>query len=61
MFLQLASSIAVRSGEENDANELRHFFPHFLWLLRDVHLTPVNDRGENLCNRVSSYKGACSW
>ena len=48
MFLQLASSIAVRSGEENDANELRRFFPEFLWLLRDVHLNPVNEKGEKI-------------
>ena len=48
MFLQLASSIAVRSGEENDVNELRRFFPEFLWLLRDVHLLPADDKGEEI-------------
>ena len=48
MFLQLASSIVVRSGEENDANELRRFFPEFLWLLRDVHLLPADEKGEEI-------------
>ena len=48
-FLGLSSSIAVRSRtqeeEEDDVVELRNHFPNFLWLLRDVHLLPVDDSG----------------
>ena len=46
MFLQLASSIAITDKRDNDVNELRNYFPDFLWLLRDVHLLPANEQGE---------------
>lgn len=45
MFLQLASDIAVKDDSENDVNDLRQYFPDFLWLLRDVHLLPTDEQG----------------
>lgn len=48
MFLQLASNISLRSDKENDLNELRCYFPDFLWLLRDVHLLPTDERGTQI-------------
>ena len=48
MFLQLASRIAITDRGDNDVNELRNYFPNFLWLLRDVHLLPANEQGESI-------------
>ena len=50
-FAQLATSIAVKdvtgkSSEEDDAFELRNYFPDFLWLLRDVTLLPTDKSGK---------------
>ena len=53
-FAKLATSIAVRSGASNDEEDdddsfdLKDHFPDFLWLLRDVILTPTDKDGKEI-------------
>ena len=42
-FTQLSTSLLMQKGESIDAGTRKKFFPHFLWLLRDVTLT-MTDR-----------------
>ena len=46
-FANLASSIVVKATSQEDENafDLKQYFPDFLWLLRDVHLLPMGDNG----------------
>lgn len=46
MFITLANHIVVKQGQSPSVSEFREHFPDFLWLLRDVILTPTNEKGE---------------
>lgn len=45
-FVNLARSIVINEGQQPSVGDFRTFFPDFLWLLRDVHLTPTNSDGK---------------
>ena len=45
-FTQLSTSILTQRGDSMSADSVKKFFPHFLWLLRDVALDVTNKRGE---------------
>lgn len=49
-FASLANTIAVKSasGEDMNAFDFKKYFPTFLWLLRDVHLLPTGDHGQEI-------------
>ena len=38
----------MREGQRNTTSSLRPHFPNFLWLLRDVHLQPVDHEGKEV-------------
>ena len=38
----------MKNRKENKASELRHYFPDFLWLLRDVHLLLTDENGKEI-------------
>ena len=46
VFTTLARTVVVRKGKKGNQHELREVFPHFLWLVRDVILDPVNKAGK---------------
>jgi len=46
VFTTLARTVVVRKGKKGNQHELREVFPHFLWLLRDVIVDPVNKAGK---------------
>ena len=45
-FTQLSTSILAQRGDSLSTGTMNKFFPHFLWLLRDVALDVTNKRGE---------------
>ena len=45
---QLSKSIQVKSGEKQQYKHFSNHFPDFLWLLRDVILTPTNGEGKEI-------------
>ena len=45
-FTQLSTSILAQRGDSMSTDAMKKFFPHFLWLLRDVALDVTNKRGE---------------
>jgi len=48
-FAHLSSSIAIHKDAKKDgAEEFQKYFPHFLWLLRDVLNLPDNEEGEDM-------------
>ena len=48
-FAHLSSSIAIHKElKENKAEEFQKYFPHFLWLLRDVINLPYDEEGEEI-------------
>lgn len=47
-FVKLASSVAVSKGSKTNPNDLRKYFPDFMWLLRDVTLLPVDEDGKEI-------------
>ena len=47
-FTHLSKSLLVQKGESMRAEVMRKFFPHFLWLLRDVTLTVTNRAGQTI-------------
>ena len=38
----------MRKGQKTTVNSFRPHFPNFLWLLRDVHLIPVDEHGKEI-------------
>ena len=44
-FTQLSTSFLARGGEAMTNEVMKKFFPHFLWLLRDVTLKVTNREG----------------
>ena len=47
-FSQLSTSLLAQRGDSMTADAMKKFFPHFLWLLRDVSLTITNKEGEKI-------------
>ena len=47
-FTKLSNGIVVREGQKNTTSSFPPHFPNFLWLLRDVHLLPVDDHGKEI-------------
>ena len=47
-FAQLSTSLLAQRGDSMTADAMKKFFPHFLWLLRDVSLTITNKEGEKI-------------
>ncbi len=47
-FTQLSRSLLVQKGESMRAEVVREFFPHFLWLLRDVTLKVTDRAGQTI-------------
>ena len=47
-FSQLATSLLAQCGESMPDEAKREFFPHFLWLLRDVSLKMTDREGKEL-------------
>ena len=50
-FVKLAKSVAIKKGSEDkdfNPNELRKYFPDFLWLLRDVTLQSTDENGREI-------------
>ena len=47
-FTKLSKGIVVRKGQKTTVNSFRPHFPNFLWLLRDVHLVPVDEQGREI-------------
>ena len=48
-FVKLAKSVAIKKGSKGfNPNELRKYFPDFLWLLRDVTLLPTDENGKEI-------------
>ncbi len=47
-FTRLSRSLLVQKGESMRAEVMREFFPHFLWLLRDVTLTVTDRAGQTI-------------
>ncbi len=47
-FTQLSRSLLVQKGESMRAEVMRKFFPHFLWLLRDVTLKVTDRAGQTI-------------
>ncbi len=47
-FTQLSRSLLVQKGESMRAEIMRKFFPHFLWLLRDVTLKVTDRVGQTI-------------
>ena len=45
-FTQLSTSLLAQRGDSMSTDGMKKFFPHFLWLLRDVALDVTNKRGE---------------
>ena len=45
-FTQLSTSLLARGGKALTSEVMKQFFPHFLWLLRDVTLNVTNREGE---------------
>ena len=51
-FVKLASSVTIKKGSSKSSiNELRKYFPDFLWLLRDVTLQPTDENGSRISPR----------
>ena len=46
-FSQLSTSLLAQRGDSMTADAMKKFFPHFLWLLRDVSLI-TNKEGERI-------------
>ena len=47
-FSQLSTSLLAQRGDSMTADAMKKFFPHFLWLLRDVSLAITNKEGEKI-------------
>ena len=47
-FTQLSTSILAQRGDSMSTDAMKKFFPHFLWLLRDVTLAMTNRQGEKI-------------
>ncbi len=47
-FTQLSRSLLVQKGKSMRAEVMRKFFPHFLWLLRDVTLKVTDRAGQTI-------------
>ena len=47
-FTQLSTSILAQRGDSMSTDAMKKFFPHFLWLLRDVTLAITNKQGEKI-------------
>ena len=47
-FSQLSASLLAQCGESMSMDARKAFFPHFLWLLRDVHLKMTDREGKEL-------------
>ena len=47
-FSQLSTSLLAQRGDSMTADAMKKFFPHFLWLLRDVRLNVTNKEGETI-------------
>ena len=47
-FTQLSTSILAQRGDSMSTDAMKKFFPHFLWLLRDVTLAMNNKQGEKI-------------
>ena len=47
-FTQLSRSLLMQKGESMKADVMRKFFPHFLWLLRDVTLAMTDKVGQTI-------------
>ncbi len=47
-FTQLSRSLLMQKGESMRAEVMRKFFPHFLWLLRDVTLKVTDRVGQTI-------------
>ena len=45
-FTQLSSSLLLQDGQSMKAERMKMFFPHFLWLLRDVTLRITDKAGK---------------
>ena len=45
-FTQLSTSLLAQRGQSMSTDTMKKFFPHFLWLLRDVALDVTNKQGE---------------
>ena len=45
-FTQLSSSLLLQDGQSMKAERMKMFFPHFLWLLRDVTLQITDRAGQ---------------
>ena len=68
-FTRLAKAFKVKRNHETEVGEFSQYFPHFIWLLRDVSLITSDDgQGgemdptEYIKTKVSSFYGiyACS-
>ena len=47
-FIQLSRSLLVQRGESVKTEVMRKFFPHFLWLLRDVTMAVTDRAGQTI-------------
>ena len=48
-FVKLAKSVSIKKGSKGfNPNELRKYFPDFLWLLRDVTLQSTDENGREI-------------
>ena len=47
-FTQLSTSLLMQKGEATTTEARKKFFPHFLWLLRDVTLTMTDRAGQTI-------------
>ena len=47
-FTQMSTSLLAQIGESTTAKAMKSFFPHFLWLLRDVSLKMTDKEGREI-------------
>ena len=50
--MQLVQSLRVNREGGQDYNNFPAMFPDFLWLLRDVNLTPTDEKGKEIDART---------
>ena len=51
-FVQLVNGLRVNREGSEDYNQFSKVFPDFLWLLRDVTLTPTDAKGNTIAART---------